>query len=212
MANTLTVESYQELKIRGFTEKDIAREFGISYQTLHKWKKTNLKAGPVKKEVLLEEAKKTSELLRSSNFNRDSDHSLKEQLNKAKKDIAALEKELQKEKEEQQRHRSLCADLDKRWNTLRIDHENLKSENEDIEKQLNELKAENDRYKWEAKQLKKAPKTDSLAASDIYKRAALQLIKEKVDSGDVMAELLYELLLKEEVNCEKDDQRSHDDA
>lgn len=212
MANTLTVESYQELKIRGFTEKDIAREFGISYPTLHKWKKANLEAVPVKKEVLLEEAKKTSELLRSSNLNRDSDHSLKEQLKKAKKDIAALEKELQKEKEEKQRHRTLCSDLDKRWNTLRLDHENLKRKNDDIEKQLNELKAANDRYKQEAKQLEKASKANVSAGSDIYKRAALQLIKEKVDSGDAMAELLYELLLKEEVNCEKDDQRSHDDA
>ncbi|MCY9334079.1 hypothetical protein MOF01_07905 [Bacillus spizizenii] len=166
----------------------------------------------MKKEVLLEEAKKTSELLRSSNLNRDSDHSLKEQLKKAKKDIAALEKVLQKEKEEKQRLHAQCSDLDRRRNVLRETADDLKNEKEDLEKQLNELKAANDRYKQEAKQLEKASKTNIPAASDIYKRAALQLIKEKVDSGDAMAELLYELLLKEEVNCEKDDQRPYDDA
>ncbi|MCY9198083.1 hypothetical protein MOE86_15500 [Bacillus atrophaeus] len=198
MANKLTVESYQGLKIRGFTEMDIAKHFGISYPTLHKWKKANLKDKPVKKEAPLEETEETTELLRFSKVNRESDNLLKAQLKKAKEDISALEKRLQKEKEEQQRLQAQCSDLERRRNVLREASENLKKEKEDIEKQLNELRNANDRYMQEAEQLKKAPKADLLASSGIYKRATLQLLKEQVDSGDAVAELLYEVLQREE--------------
>ncbi|MBV2197426.1 helix-turn-helix domain-containing protein [Bacillus velezensis] len=58
MADKLTVESYQELKIKGHTETDIAKHFGVSYQTLHKWKKKNLKGKPVKKTFLLKKLRR----------------------------------------------------------------------------------------------------------------------------------------------------------
>ncbi|MER1275511.1 hypothetical protein RJD11_12225 [Bacillus velezensis] len=204
MADKLTVESYQELKIKGHTETDIAKHFGVSYQTLHKWKKKNLKGKPVKKDIPLEETKKTTELLRSSKLNLESDNSLKDQLKKAKDDIAALEQRLKKEQEEQQRLQAQCSDLDRRRNVLRETAENLKKEKAENEKRLNELRIENSQFKQEIEKLKKASKTsgtlkaDSLAALGVYKRATLQLLKEQVDSGDAVAELLHELLQKEE--------------